>query len=1112
MTKELKKENLPLKIIHFGDIHSFRNKRFHEHKYLFNEFDKDLKKEKPDLIVITGDVVDSKINISPEQVQLVTYLFKICLKHSDVILIPGNHDLNLQNKSRVDILSVIHENLISDSNIEHEFIYWKESKIYQYKNLDWAVWSCIEDQKNPFGDKEKNDGYTIGLFHGAVKGCIADNGFRLTSGTDISEFSLCNLVMMSDIHMQQSFRNNEVVYSGSFIQSKDNESPNGTYLIHNWNDKKKKYEWEVKEIVNPFSVLTINVNEEGEYELPKNIDKSQTIKLEYDRKLTSKSTLLEIKKELQSKLPNNKIEAKPVIVNRKNKKEEDKEEITSSSNTEEILLKFLKNNKEDFKISDIDLTFKEILKIDSKYDADIQTETTFEEGDYQIERLIVNNLFSFGPEDQDIEIPQEGIVGIGGPNAIGKSSILKIISFILFEDVPKNTTSFKKIINKFNRDKDASGELIINKEGKKFYIKRSISPKKKGDGVSFELEFNEIDEDFNIIQELNGEKKQETQKNILKYFATEDMFGKLSLFSAQKKQTEYIDCTNSERLLLVSQFLGLQNYDQKYKLVNDDIKTDKKVYDEKSKDFDKELDLESLQTELEGYEEDKIKANKNIQVLEKEIASEKDELQQINDLINKQKAIALQKYKKVSDIENEITGSQSKIERYSSLRENKNSEIKEVDEKMNICKEKLEELLKEIESCDKNTLKHKKIVQDLENKFFEKYEQKWDEYRSIYDKENLKFEKEKAVIESEVTKSIKQLQIDTCNSCGKEFTEEDKIKVKTQINDYKEKIQEFNDLISKNDKLELGIQKEIKNIKDQKNTLKTFEGYSSQATIDYNNKARQLKDFENEYLKIDNKYLQFESDIKQLELNLVKLKEDKIISLEIEDQIEIAKGKIEKLNQDVDPINARIKERNDNINNFNLKLGTYNEKIKNIKLRQETYKKRIFELKKLEESLYLLNIYKKVVNKDGLPLFLLKEKVQDVNQEVNLIANQVFNFDLLFNVDEEAGELNLEFIYDGDNENNDVSLASGSETFIINLCIKVGLAQLSLLPKMKTLMIDEGFDSLDKTNIDKLPDLFNSLLNYYNNIILISHLDELKDCYTNVLMLEKTGKYTKVLI
>ena len=296
----------PNKIIVAGDIHFFNHKRFDEHKHVLNNFYKIIKKEKPNLIVLCGDIIDSKLRLSPEQIEICRNFLLELANFCPVIMIPGNHDLSLQNKERLDSLTPIVNSLINET--KYSITYLKESGLYKLYNITWAVWSCIDDQKSPFDNdyiKDNND-YIIGLYHGVVNGAYNEDGFKFSGGIEINEFKHCNQVFLSDIHCQQSFRNNEINYTGSLIQVSVNENPEGSCLLYNYNNN--DYDLNIIRIKNDYS--TINLNADDIINLsPIN---TQKVRLKFDSEKTSRIQALEIAKEIKLK-HNIKVDLVPII-------------------------------------------------------------------------------------------------------------------------------------------------------------------------------------------------------------------------------------------------------------------------------------------------------------------------------------------------------------------------------------------------------------------------------------------------------------------------------------------------------------------------------------------------------------------------------------------------------------------------------------------------------------------------------------------------------------------------------------------------------------------------------------------------------------------------------
>ena len=94
-----------------------------------------------------------------------------------------------------------------------------------------------------------------------------------------------------------------------------------------------------------------------------------------------------------------------------------------------------------------------------------------------------------------------------------------------------------------------------------------------------------------------------------------------------------------------------------------------------------------------------------------------------------------------------------------------------------------------------------------------------------------------------------------------------------------------------------------------------------------------------------------------------------------------------------------------------------------------------------------------------------------------------------------------------------IELASGMEKMISSLAIRVALINTSSLAKTDMLIIDEGFGSLDEMNVEMCNRLLESLKTWFRNILIISHVDAVKDAVDSVVDITRKGKdsYVKVM-
>lgn len=199
-------------IIHVADIHIRNLKRHKEYKELFKKFITDVKrivKAEPNTVVyIGGDVAHTKTDMSPELIDMMSYLFESLSNITDVLLIAGNHDTNLNNNSRLDALSPV-VNLINKFNTRLHYL--KKSEIYRFADTDFAVFSLL-DGKKIIPASECTAKHKIALYHGATSKAVLDSGMVLNSGVNIEIFDGYDMALLGDLHKLQTIQEYSVEY------------------------------------------------------------------------------------------------------------------------------------------------------------------------------------------------------------------------------------------------------------------------------------------------------------------------------------------------------------------------------------------------------------------------------------------------------------------------------------------------------------------------------------------------------------------------------------------------------------------------------------------------------------------------------------------------------------------------------------------------------------------------------------------------------------------------------------------------------------------------------------------------------------------------------------
>ena len=120
---------------------------------------------------------------------------------------------------------------------------------------------------------------------------------------------------------------------------------------------------------------------------------------------------------------------------------------------------------------------------------------------------------------------------------------------------------------------------------------------------------------------------------------------------------------------------------------------------------------------------------------------------------------------------------------------------------------------------------------------------------------------------------------------------------------------------------------------------------------------------------------------------------------------------------------------------------------------------------------------------------LINSYLPMINKEIQKILNNVTNFNIV--IEDENNNLNVYIDY-GDSKRI-IECASGMEKMMASIAIRVSLINISALPKSDIFIIDEGFGSLDETNVEACSRLLSSLKKYFKTILIISHVDAIKD-------------------
>jgi hypothetical protein len=160
-------------------------------------------------------------------------------------------------------------------------------------------------------------------------------------------------------------------------------------------------------------------------------------------------------------------------------------------------------------------------------------------------------------------------------------------------------------------------------------------------------------------------------------------------------------------------------------------------------------------------------------------------------------------------------------------------------------------------------------------------------------------------------------------------------------------------------------------------------------------------------------------------------------------------------------------------------------------------------LKHIEEHSVLCKTVS-IIERDGLPLYLLSKKIPHIEEDVNMIVRPFMDKTICFQIHEKDIVLGSK----GANVTSS-GFYGGMEAFIIDVALKISFGRFGKLPRSDFFIIDEGVSVIDQEKIINLSNLFDFLLSFNERVYIMSHLPIVKDFVQNRIEIEKDEKSGK---
>jgi DNA repair exonuclease SbcCD ATPase subunit/DNA repair exonuclease SbcCD nuclease subunit len=1041
------------RIYHIADIHIRNIKRHKEFREVFYSMFEEIKKRgtEDSIIYLAGDIAHAKLEMSPELVSEISWLFTECNKLCPTIVIAGNHDCNMNNSDRLDVLTPIVDALKLPN-----LTYLKDTQVYGIGDVDFAVFSIFDNKDNwpkantLFANKK------IALFHGPVDNSTTDVGYVVSSRhftTDI--FDGYDLALLGDIHKRQEMISPsgcKVVYAGSLVQQNFGETLDKHGFLA-WDLDTMTYE-EI-DIKNDYGYYTLDVDGgivPDVTDMPlyprlrvriTNTDTADTKRMMAD--ITAKYGVEDftiIRTDTFNKKKTNDREARLEV-----------DSIADINHQNSLIGEYIERmmpfvTKEDL---------AGIEKINRDINSRIQPSELQRNISWKPIKFDFSNMFSYGERNVINFDKINGLMGLFAPNAQGKSSLFDAISFCLFD---KCSRAYKASAIMNNRKSDFHCQLEFSVDGVIYGIRREGRTINKGKNVKVDVDFWR--EGDSGRESLNGTERRDTNQVIETYVGRYEDFIMTAL-SLQANNALFIDKSQSERKDLMAQFMGLDIFDKLYDTATNDIKdVNALIRNFRKTDFTSELaqkenDLNSKREEYDSLDAEKLELENRKSDLEEQIVTLSQQIipiqgnLDINSLNAKaQKIVDDLKTWGDSKFDKTIKHTESKelVREAKEMVDSKvtinGTDIGEAQIQLNLVKGQIKDTLHQIELLE-SAIEHNK------EKLSHLAEHEYDPNCNFC--MNNVFVKDAKETETKLEQQGNQLE--TLNILhGALITQLGELAgVEDQFRQWKQWTDEHKRLIVVTERLDTDIKTcdtKVELLQHQKETV----------SADIN------RYFENEGTIIRNEALDVQIQ------NVRRLKQG-----------------VEKQISDVSKLMLKLMSE----------VGATKTYIDNMIAKME-------EVKELESKNQLYTFYLDAVKKDGVPYELISKALPAIENEVNNILGQVVDFSI--SMDTDGKNINARIVYE--DQEWALEMCSGMEKFISGLAIRVALINICNLPRPNFLVIDEGFGTLDADNLSSLFMMMQYLKTQFDFIWVISHLEQMRDIVDGLIEIKKIDGFSKI--
>lgn len=674
---------------------------------------------------------------------------------------------------------------------------------------------------------------------------------------------------------------------------------------------------------------------------------------------------------------------------------------------------------------------------------------------WALRKMQFDNTLAYGEGNVINFEALSGIVGVFGANRTGKSSLVGTIMYALFNTTDRGSVKGMWVPNV--RKQHCLAKAFVNVDGVDYVFERQTV---KHQNKQMQTHANTSLNVFRMlsdgtVEDLAGEQRSDTEKTVRSLIGTADDFLMTSL-SAQGDAELFITQGPTKRRQVVSKFLDLDVFDRMHALVKDDLKecqAQLKVLPERdwiNLITTSEARITSCDDAVSQREHLLVEAHSRVNDLRNQLAKHQGVSEPVTlSHVEGQK-------KRIASLETSLTSHELQVTSASGSLQRDTDNIAEIDEY--------------VSTVDVAAARARvDAMNSMQTSLIS--------LRHAHEKE--------ATLLKQQERTLKVLD-DV--PCGDSFPTckfiKDAHPLKTKVGPQREK-----------------TQKALVAISDAEASLEVLKKDPSVTALA---KVEQLKV----------RRAELEVQVSRYESSLAKhghFRDQTKVDLDFARSrlVELEEAYKNDENVEVADLRSKLEQQLSSVKSLDVDRLNLTSEASSLRERVKTYVTERSGRGAILQKMKVFELVEGAISRKGIPRHIVASQLPLVNDEVAKLMSGIFDFTLTLEADVDD---TLDIYIDYGDSKRIIELASGMEKVVAATVIRVALTNLSTLPKTDMIILDECFGPLDPSGVEMCTRLLTLLKRYFRLVMVISHVEAVKDAVDQHIEVIKVEKDAKVVV